>query len=144
MKKGILIAVAAVAVVFVPRTRAESANSMKVSDCWVQVAPGAAVAAGYFSLTNIGNTTVSLVGATSPAFGMAMLHRSRYEGGIAKMMNVGRVPVPAHATLTFSPGGYHVMLEEPRGTPGKRANILLALTFSNGEQLTTQCVVKHP
>ena len=53
-------------------------------------------------------------GAETPAFGMAMMHKSESNGGTATMSHVDSVDVPAHGTLRFAPKGYHLMLEEPR------------------------------
>ena len=45
-----------------------------------------------------------------------MLHQSKEENGVEKMLPVKSVPVPAHGTLSFAPGGYHLMCMQPQAS----------------------------
>ncbi len=49
---------------------------------------------------------VNLVGVSSGAFGMAMLHQTQSQGSTSSMAMVDQVAVPAHGSLVFAPGNY--------------------------------------
>src|SRR3546814_12826070 len=62
--------------------------SLTVSDCWIRALPVPAPSAGYFVIHNKGGQEARLTGVSSPAFGMAMLHKSTESGGMSKMVMV--------------------------------------------------------
>ena len=82
-----------------------------VSDCWIRALPGDLPKGGYFKAHNAGDPPVNLVGISSNAFGMAMLHQTESQGSTSSMAMIEQVAVPAHGTaLEFAPGNYHAML----------------------------------
>ena len=62
-----------------------------VSDARMRWLPGDLPLAGYFVVTSHSETPLRLVGASSPAFGHVMLHRSLHEGGVEHMAHVDGV-----------------------------------------------------
>ena len=72
-------------------------------------------AAGYFTLENEGAMPLVLSGASAPDCQSLMLHQSTEQGGMARMAMVTSVPVPPHGSISFAPGGYHLMCMEPSG-----------------------------
>lgn len=70
--------------------------------------PTARSAAGYLSISNEGDEADALVtiGSEMPS---ASIHRSEVVDGIATMSPVERLEIPARRTVTFEPGGLHVM-----------------------------------
>ncbi len=72
-------------------------------------------AGGYFTLRNNGATPLVLDGASAPDCQSLMLHQSQTEGGMASMSMLGSVPVPPSGSVTFAPGGYHLMCMNPTG-----------------------------
>ena len=118
------------------------AATLEARDCWIRAMPSTLPSSGYFTLANNGDKTVTLTGADTPAFGMAMMHKSENKGGTATMSPVDSVDVPAHGTLSFAPKGYHLMLEEP-GKPLKvGSTIPLTLSFADKSTLDVSCTVK--
>ena len=113
-----------------------------VSDCWIRALPGDLPKGGYFKAHNAGDQPVNLVGISSKAFGMAMLHQTQSQGSTSSMAMVEQVPVPAHGTLVFAPGNYHAMLEEPKQALKVGSTIPLTFSFSNGQKVTASCAVK--
>ncbi|MFM0591596.1 MULTISPECIES: copper chaperone PCu(A)C [Paraburkholderia] len=113
-----------------------------VSDCWIRALPGDLPKGGYFKAHNAGDQPVNLIGISSNAFGMAMLHQTQSQGSTSSMAMVEQVAVPAHGTLVFAPGNYHVMLEEPKQTLKVGSSIPLTFSFSNGQKVTASCAVK--
>ena len=120
------------------------AAPVTVSGCWVRLLPGNLPSGAYFDVTNTGGTAIELEGVDSDAFGMAMLHRSQSNGSTSTMEMVKSATVPANGTLKFAPGGYHVMLEQPKAPLKVGSTIALTFSFSNGEKTTAQCAVKSP
>jgi copper(I)-binding protein len=91
-------------------------------------------ASGYLVLQNNGDTAETLTGASSPACGSLMLHESEDNSGMAMMMMVPSVPIPAHGSVTFAPGGYHLMCMAPKMKIG--AKVPVTLTLQPGGALT--------
>lgn len=117
-------------------------SAMMVSDCWIRLLPGNLPSGGYFSVMNMSDKPVDLTGVKSDAFGMAMLHQTQSNGSTSSMAMVDRVAVPAGGTLTFSPGNYHVMLEQPRKPLKVGATVPMTFVFGDGEKVVAQCAVK--
>ncbi len=88
-------------------------------------------AGGYLTLHNGSSEPAVLTGASSPACGMLMLHRSETSGGADRMVPVASVVVPPGGSISFAPGGYHLMCMQPRMTPGTSVHV--TLTFQGGQ-----------
>jgi len=124
-------------------TGAWAASGLTIEQPWVNEAPpGAAAMAGYMVVNNAGATARVLVGASSPAFGSAMLHRTVMKNGMAEMVHQKAIRVPAHGHVTFAPGGYHIMLMKPKHHYVAGDAVKVMLRFRNGEQRTVRFPVK--
>jgi copper(I)-binding protein len=119
-------------------------STTSVSDCWVRAMPGDLPSGGYFKLTNAGNEPVDLVGVKSDAFGSAMMHETQSQGSTSTMAMVDKVSVPAHGFVAFAPGGYHVMLEQPKAPLKVGSRIVLTFALSDGHAISSECSVKSP
>jgi copper(I)-binding protein len=122
-------------------TLAAEAN-VTVENPWVRFIIKARPAAGYFTLRNDGDTATKLTGASSSACGMLMMHRSTNENGVDKMLPVKSVPVPAHGSVSFAPGNYHLMCMSPSNAMALGANVPVTLKFADGQSVTAQFPVK--
>lgn len=90
-------------------------------------------AGGYLTLQNSSDTPAVLTGASSPDCGMLMLHKTQDDSGMAMMMSMATLTVPAHGSVSFAPGGYHLMCMQPvmkRGT-----TVPVTLSFQDGSTL---------
>ena len=99
-------------------------------------------ASGYFTLSNAGGKAATLVGADSPACGELMMHRSETAGGMSRMEMVDRLPVPAHGSLRFDPGGYHLMCVKPSAEVRPGNAVPVTLHFADGADLTARFAVR--
>jgi periplasmic copper chaperone A len=71
------------------------------------------VGAGYLVGTNTGTADDRLVSVSSDVAGMAQLHTMKMEGDVMKMSELGvGVVIPAGGSVTFAPGGNHIMFME--------------------------------
>jgi len=124
--------------------RAEAADSVSIEQPFMRLIINARPAAGYFTLKNDGDTAAELTGASSSACGMVMLHQSKQINGVDQMTMVKSVTVPAHSSLAFAPGGYHLMCMQPQPSMQRGANVPVTLKFSDGKTLTAVFPVKGP
>ncbi len=121
-----------------------SAAGLGVTGAWIRHLPAGVPAGGFFTVHNPDKQAVALVGASSPAFGMVMMHRTVEEGGVSKMVAVTRVEVPAGGILTFGPGGYHLMLMHPTRDVAVGTKVPVTLKLSDGRELTVRFDVLGP
>jgi copper(I)-binding protein len=122
--------------------RAAPTAPVTVSDAWMRALPEKLPAGGYFTLHNGTAKTVTLSGAASPACGMLMLHQSDAMSGMARMNDVTQIDVAAGATLTFAPGGYHLMCMDPTEAVKPGGHIVVTLSFAGGARLQTVFAVR--
>lgn len=114
-----------------------------VSGAWIRLLPGDLPLAGYFTLHNNGTKPLKLTGATSPAFNRIELHHSMTMHGMDKMKPIKAAVAPAGSTLTFAPGGYHLMMW--RSHPLKVGKqVPVTLEFADGQHLEVEFTVKRP
>ena len=118
-------------------------SALVVSDAWFRALPGALPAGGYFTLRNRGAKDAVLSGATSPACGTLMMHKSQTKGGMAGMDMVGTLPVPAGGSVSFTPGSYHLMCTDANPALKPGASIKVTLLFQDGGQLAADFAVRN-
>ena len=123
---------------------AAAAGGVSIEKPWMRFIIKARPAAGYFTLKNDGNSAVELTGASSSACGMLMLHQTKSENGIDRMTMVKSVKVPAHGSLSFAPGGYHLMCMQPQSSMAIGAKVPVILKFADGETVSAAFPVKGP
>lgn len=119
------------------------AHAATVTDAWFRALPAGLPSAGYFTLANPGATTISLIGAQSPACGMLMLHKSSDDGGMSMMSDVANVDVPTHGEVKFAPGGYHLMCMDPTQAVKPGAKVPVTLFFADKAKIQVPFVVKN-
>ncbi len=133
MKQFALNAVVYAALCFVGTAMA--ASSLKLEHGWIRWLPANLPAAGYVTIRNDGGKPMKLIGAESADYGMAMLHRSAQKNGSDSMERVDSIAVPAHESVVLAPGGYHLMLMEPKHPIKPGDTVRISLHFDDGEAL---------
>ena len=98
--------------------------------------PGAA----YFTLRG-GRQADRVVQISSIAAGRAELHETVKRNGVNSMQPLGALTLPAGATVTFEPGGKHVMLFELAATVKPGGHLPLILTLASGQKLEAQAQI---
>lgn len=114
-------------------------DGLTVTDAWVPAAPpGVTAMAGYFEATNATDAAIELTAVSSPQFDRAHMHRSVVDdSGMASMQPVDTVTLAPGETVTFGPGGYHVMLFDPVDTLEPGDSVTLALHCGDPESSLT-------
>jgi copper(I)-binding protein len=105
-------------------------QTITISKPWMRYLLPSIPAAGYMVITNRGDAPVTLTGAASPACGMLMLHESTETSGMAMMMAVPTITIPAGGSVSLAPGGYHLMCMAPVMKVGDQVPV--TLTFADG------------
>lgn len=134
---------AAAALALLPPAPAMAAEpGVSLHGGWMRMLIAARPAGGYFTLDNAGAADRTLTGASSPACGSIMLHRSVHQGSQERMVKVPSVKLPAHGTLRFAPGGYHLMCMHPGAAMKPGGTVTVTLTFADGGTLAAPFAVK--
>jgi copper(I)-binding protein len=116
---------------------------VRVSNAWIRSLPAGLPAGGYFTASNTGSKTITLTGASSPACGTLMLHKSETGSGMAQMEHVMGIDIPAGGKVDFAPAGYHLMCDQPKPELKIGSEITVTLQFSDGTQTAAQFPVRN-
>lgn len=97
-------------------------------------------AAGYFSLTNGSSSTATLAAVAIDGADKAEMHETM--GGT--MAPLDKLEIKAGESVTFAPGGKHVMAFglKPDLRPGTKVE--MTLTFGDGDKLSTPLTLEAP
>lgn len=118
--------------------------TVNASKVWIrQAPPGVSVLAGYFVLQDLTDKPLDLKSISSPDFGSVEMHRSFVKEGQEQMEPVPSITLPAHGSVEFKPGGYHVMLMQPKKNLYAGDMVILTLEFSDGSELTIMAPVRR-
>ena len=106
---------------------------VSVRDAWVrETPPGMTMMAGYMELRNNTSRPQVLLAASSSAFQGVMIHRTIVKDGMAGMVHLSQIELAPIANLIFAPGGYHLMLMNPKRTLRAGDPVVINLEFRGG------------
>jgi copper(I)-binding protein len=97
----------------------------------------------YLTIVNRGGDD-TLTHAHTPVATASVLHQTRNDGGVMRMLSVANIPLPSGQRVALKPGGYHIMLVglvKPL-KPGDK--FPLSLTFGHAGTLIVQVHVLKP
>ena len=110
----------------------DSGPVLTFHDAWIR-APfaGRNITAAYCEVTNHGDVPLHVTGFTSDQPGLRVeIHETTEQGGMMRMRPLGRVTISARETVSFAPGGKHLMLF---GMDGAAREATLRATLDSGE-----------
>lgn len=110
-------------------------QGVHIEHAWIRWLPANLPAAGYAEIVNDSDTTVRITGASSPAYGMVMLHHSRLAHGHSTMEMVAQLDIPAHGRVKLAPGGYHFMFSHAKQPIKPGDTVKMTLEFAGGAKL---------
>lgn len=121
-----------------------AAAVITVQDAWTRsVADTATPGAAYLTILNGTGVDDALIGVSSPAAGTVELHETSADAsGMMAMHPVERVELAAGATVSFEPGGYHIMLIDLVAPLVEGATVPLTLTFEHAPAVTVEAQVR--
>lgn len=100
-----------------------------LSEAWLRAVPPVSPSmAGYVTVTNTGESPVAVTGASSDFAGHVMLHdMAMQKDGTRKMAHLHQVEIPAGGSVSFAPGGMHLMLMHLSRVPAEGETVKLCL-----------------
>jgi periplasmic copper chaperone A len=122
-------------------------GSMTVGQVWARPTAGPnKMGAAYLALKNGGKEADTLKSASSPDAAKVELHEHIHENGVMKMREVaGGIAIPAGGTVTFQPGGYHIMLMGLKRDLQEGKTLPLKLSFARAGDVDVQVkIAKTP
>lgn len=120
-------------------------GALVTSEAWVrQVPPAARMTAGYLKLRNTGTEPVVLIGAESPLFNAVEIHGTVTVDGMARMRQQESVTIPPGETVSFEPGGLHLMLMQAVEQIPAQGQVPLRLLLADGESIEVVAPIGQP
>ncbi|MBL3698437.1 copper chaperone PCu(A)C [Leucobacter luti] len=120
---------------------ATAASSFEIVDGWAKAGDGMTGVFG--SLTNSGDSDLTLTSVASPAAAMVELHETVVSGGSSVMREVdGGFVIPAGGSFELEPGGNHIMFMDLPKPLLAGDEVELTLTFDDGSTVETSVLVK--
>lgn len=120
------------------------AAGVEIEGAWIRWLPAGLPAGGYGKVVNDTDKEVRIVGASSPDYGQVMLHQSVDQNGVMKMLHVDAIPIGPHKSMAFTPGGYHIMLMQPKPGIAPGATVPITLKLADGQSITADFEVRKP
>lgn len=142
MKLRNMLGAALLAMIACAATAAPAPSALRVEHAWIRWLPAELPAAAYAVIENAGAVSARLTGASSPDYGMVMLHRSQSVNGVEKMSMVSGMEIPAHGNAALAPGGYHLMLTKPKHPIKPGDTVHLTLHFAGGGSIQVDFPVR--
>jgi len=99
--------------------------------------------AAYFTIHG-GKEPVVLRDITTDAAVRLEMHESKMQNGMASMEEIDTVDVPAGETITFAPGGKHIMLWQINQQAVQAGKMTFTFIFSNGDRILADAVIQNP
>ena len=121
------------------------AGNITVEHPWARPTAGPnMMGAAYVTLKNGGTEADTLKSASSPDADKVEIHEHLHDAdGVMRMRAVeGGVAVPAGATVTFQPGGYHIMLTGLKHNLEEGKTMALKLSFAHAGDVDVQIKVE--
>lgn len=127
---------------FVSATLAANQLPMIIDPVVNATPPGAKVSAGYVSIMNKSDESLTLTGAYSPDIPKVEIHLSFVDNDVAKMEKQESVEIAAGETLQFKHGSYHLMLMGLTEPLKEGETVDIILTTSSGDLLIEMPIKK--
>jgi copper(I)-binding protein len=123
---------------------AARSDDMSLMDwgAWARPPPSPAMAGVVYVTVTDGGAPTRLVSVSTPIATQAQMHQSLMQNGMMEMLPVKSLPIAPGTPITFSPGGYHIMLIGLSQPLSAGQTFPLTLTFADGGHVTTTVTVQ--
>lgn len=113
-----------------------SADPLTVSNARINATvPGMQVTGAYFDLNNSTQTPLQLVRVSGEVSPHIEIHEHSMSDGMMRMQEVeNAIVIEADETLSFQPGGYHIMIMGLVSAVNEGEDVYLTLHFTNGDE----------
>lgn len=121
-----------------------SAGPLNIDHPWSRpTPPGVPMAAGYMTITNNGDSAVTLLGASTPRAQAVSIHQNRMH---MEMLSMEPLPeglvIGAGETVKLQPRGYHLMLEKIDRPLEEGQRVPLTLRFEGAPEIDVELAVQ--
>lgn len=135
-------AVAVLFAVLLPALAGAQAGPLIIQNAWMRTTPGSDTAAVYLVLRNTSVEPIIVIGVKSPVASHVMIHETSTKGGTSRMRMHEKLVIGPRQSVTFSPGGMHVMLSGLKKTPLIGQTVPIVLLLANGNTVETAVLVR--
>jgi copper(I)-binding protein len=113
---------------------------LQISQPWARATPkGASSGAAYMTVTNTGSAPARLDCVSSDAAAKCQIHEMSMSGGVMKMRQIaGGLSIKPGETVTFKPGGFHVMLVDLKAPLQAGKAVEATLTVGKGDSVKVE------
>ncbi|WP_460733251.1 copper chaperone PCu(A)C [Lysobacter tyrosinilyticus] len=116
-----------------------------VRDGWIRLMPvKMPMMAGFGRIENRCTKPVTIVGASSPAFGDVSLHETRLVDGVSRMRALPELRIAPDGAAVLKPGGMHLMLMEPHVPLKEGTRVVIEFKLKDGGVLRGELEVRKP
>ena len=121
----------------------EGSSTLTINNAWIRPAPPNVTSmAGYFDIQNNSDKAIKIVDSKSTAFDLTMIHNTVIEKGIAKMVHLDGLTIPANSTVSLAPSGKHVMLMRPESPLKQGDSVTLTLIDEQDKEYQYEIFVR--
>jgi copper(I)-binding protein len=99
--------------------------------------------AGYATIRNEGDASLTLTGADSADFSSVSIHESAIKNGVEHMHPLGRLDIVPGARVEFLPAGKHFMLMRPTRALKSGDKVKIHIATESGESAIAEFVVRE-
>jgi len=119
-------------------------GALEIGHPWARAtAPTAPAGGGFLTVHNTGSTPDRLVSVSSPAANLIQIHEMKMEGAVMRMRELDHgMEIPAGATVTLSPGGFHLMMMGLKGPLVQGTRVPVTLVFEKAGRIDVELDVE--
>jgi len=116
---------------------------LTVEGAWARASVQGQSASGAF-MRLTARERLTLVGASTPAAGMAEVHEMKMDGDVMRMRPIAGLALPAGKPVELKPGGHHLMLMDLKAPLQADTRIPLRLTLRDAKGATHRLELSVP
>lgn len=94
------------------------------------------VAAAYLTVANSGSATDTVTKVTTNVTRDVMAMTETTKGAVGTMTDVSSVKIPAHGSVSLTPGHAHLMLQDPNRALKRGSRVTMMITFAKAGTVT--------
>ncbi len=126
------------------RSSSVDGNGISIEGAWARPGSMGRMSAGYFLVTNFEDEPDTLKGVYSNVAQLTEIHESyEQEEGMVGMREVSEVVIQPNSTVSFEPGGLHVMFIQLTEALAENEDFELTLHFSNAGDVVLEIPVRN-
>lgn len=120
--------------------------NLEIITPWTRAtAPTAPAGGGFVVIKNTGPTADRLVSARSAAAETVQIHEMKMDGNVMRMRELENgLEIPAGATVTLAPGGFHLMLMGLKQPLKQGSAVPVTIVFEKAGSIDIELAVEGP